>query len=311
MRRPGGSGPTGSPRTASSRCTSTLRPAELVRALGGRAPSRSARRVGCSTCRRSASSPWCGPDAERVLNRICANDVAVPVGTDRLHPVAQRAGHDRGRPHRHPRGGGPLPGRHRGSDPGARPRLAARPHPVGRPLHGRRTSRQSMAVLSVMGPQLARAAAGLTDADLGNEHFPFGTSRVIDLGYARVRASRITYVGELGLGALRPDRVRRERLRRHWRTPGAAIGLTALRLPRARTRCAWRRAIATGATTSPRTRLRSRQGSGSRWRGTSRADSSDVRRWPRAREEGLRQRLVQVRLLDDSAALPQRADLAR
>ncbi len=34
----------------------------------------------CSTSRRSASSLCEGPDAEAVLNRICANDVAVPVG---------------------------------------------------------------------------------------------------------------------------------------------------------------------------------------------------------------------------------------
>jgi 4-methylaminobutanoate oxidase (formaldehyde-forming) len=38
----------------------------------------------------------------------------------------------------------------------------------------------------------------LTDADLSNEAFPFATSQIIDLAYARVRASRITYVGELG-----------------------------------------------------------------------------------------------------------------
>ncbi len=38
----------------------------------------------------------------------------------------------------------------------------------------------------------------MTADDLSNEAFPFGTSRVIDLGYARVRASRVTYVGELG-----------------------------------------------------------------------------------------------------------------
>ena len=38
----------------------------------------------------------------------------------------------------------------------------------------------------------------MTTADLSNDAFPFGTSRVIDLGYARVRASRVTYVGELG-----------------------------------------------------------------------------------------------------------------
>src|SRR6185369_12449389 len=38
----------------------------------------------------------------------------------------------------------------------------------------------------------------LTDADLSDEGFPFGTSQRISLGYATVRATRITYVGELG-----------------------------------------------------------------------------------------------------------------
>ncbi len=54
------------------------------------------------------------------------------------------------------------------------------------------------AVLGVMGPRSRALLTSLTDADLSNEAFPFGASRVIDLGYARVRASRITYVGELG-----------------------------------------------------------------------------------------------------------------
>jgi glycine cleavage system aminomethyltransferase T len=49
-----------------------------------------------------------------------------------------------------------------------------------------------------MGPKSRELLSALTDADLSNEGFPFGTSRVIDLAYARVRASRITYVGELG-----------------------------------------------------------------------------------------------------------------
>jgi 4-methylaminobutanoate oxidase (formaldehyde-forming) len=53
-------------------------------------------------------------------------------------------------------------------------------------------------VLGVMGPKSRALLNSLTDADLSNEAFPFGTSRVIDLGYARVRASRVTYVGELG-----------------------------------------------------------------------------------------------------------------
>jgi glycine cleavage system aminomethyltransferase T len=54
------------------------------------------------------------------------------------------------------------------------------------------------AVLGLMGPNSRRLLSSVTDADLSNEAFPFGTSRFIDVGYARVRASRITYVGELG-----------------------------------------------------------------------------------------------------------------
>jgi glycine cleavage system aminomethyltransferase T/glycine/D-amino acid oxidase-like deaminating enzyme len=55
-----------------------------------------------------------------------------------------------------------------------------------------------LGVLGVMGPRSRELLAHLTDTDLSTERFPFGTSRIIDLGYARVRASRITYVGELG-----------------------------------------------------------------------------------------------------------------
>jgi 4-methylaminobutanoate oxidase (formaldehyde-forming) len=38
----------------------------------------------------------------------------------------------------------------------------------------------------------------LSGADLSNEAHPFGWSREIEIAYARVRAARITYVGELG-----------------------------------------------------------------------------------------------------------------
>jgi 4-methylaminobutanoate oxidase (formaldehyde-forming) len=54
------------------------------------------------------------------------------------------------------------------------------------------------AVLGVMGPRSRELLSSLTDGDLSNDAFPFGTSREIDLGYAYVRASRMTYVGELG-----------------------------------------------------------------------------------------------------------------
>jgi len=54
------------------------------------------------------------------------------------------------------------------------------------------------AVLSIMGPASRELLASLSDADLSNDAFPFATSREIDLGFAFARASRITYVGELG-----------------------------------------------------------------------------------------------------------------
>jgi glycine cleavage system T protein len=54
------------------------------------------------------------------------------------------------------------------------------------------------AVLGLMGPHSRELLATLTDADLSTAALPFATSQIIDLGYSRVRASRITYVGELG-----------------------------------------------------------------------------------------------------------------
>ncbi len=56
----------------------------------------------------------------------------------------------------------------------------------------------SYAVVTVMGPHARDTLRKLTDADISNEGFPFATSREIDVHYAIVRASRITYVGELG-----------------------------------------------------------------------------------------------------------------
>jgi heterotetrameric sarcosine oxidase gamma subunit len=54
------------------------------------------------------------------------------------------------------------------------------------------------AVFGVMGPRSRDLLSTLTTADLADEAFPFGTSQQISLGYATVRATRITYVGELG-----------------------------------------------------------------------------------------------------------------
>ena len=56
----------------------------------------------------------------------------------------------------------------------------------------------AMGVISVMGPNARKLLQPLTPDDLSNEAFGFANSREIELGYARVRASRITFVGELG-----------------------------------------------------------------------------------------------------------------
>ena len=54
------------------------------------------------------------------------------------------------------------------------------------------------AVLGVMGPRSRDLLQRVSNADFSNEAFPFATSRMIDFGYARARATRITFVGELG-----------------------------------------------------------------------------------------------------------------
>ncbi len=63
------------------------------------------------------------------------------------------------------------------------------------------------AMLGLMGPNsraLLAEVSGMTLDSLGGENFGFAQSREIEIGYAIVRASRITYVGELGWELLIP-----------------------------------------------------------------------------------------------------------
>ncbi|MBK8771688.1 MAG: GcvT family protein [Rhizobiales bacterium] len=53
-------------------------------------------------------------------------------------------------------------------------------------------------MIAIMGPKSRALLEKVSGADLSNAAFPFGTSQEIEIGYARVRASRLTYVGELG-----------------------------------------------------------------------------------------------------------------
>jgi glycine cleavage system aminomethyltransferase T/glycine/D-amino acid oxidase-like deaminating enzyme len=57
---------------------------------------------------------------------------------------------------------------------------------------------EELAVYGVMGPRSRELLSRLTSTPLDDEAFPFGSSREIELGGVTVRATRITYVGELG-----------------------------------------------------------------------------------------------------------------
>jgi len=53
-------------------------------------------------------------------------------------------------------------------------------------------------VLNVQGPNSRALLSRVTSADMSNQAFPFLTMQEIDIGYALVKALRVTYVGELG-----------------------------------------------------------------------------------------------------------------
>jgi 4-methylaminobutanoate oxidase (formaldehyde-forming) len=138
-----------------------------------------------------------GPDAEAALQWLCAGDVAVPAGRAVYTPILN----DRG---------GYL------ADVTVT-RLAADRYllvtgagsvvsdcaylteniPTG--LNAQVVDVSSAyAVFGVMGPKARALLQTLTRTNLDNESYRFSDSREIDLGYATVRATRITYVGELG-----------------------------------------------------------------------------------------------------------------
>ena len=54
------------------------------------------------------------------------------------------------------------------------------------------------AMLAVMGPASRELLSRVSTARLDSAVFPFGASQPIEVGYATVRATRLTYVGELG-----------------------------------------------------------------------------------------------------------------
>jgi len=138
-----------------------------------------------------------GADAEMVLQRLCANDVAVEQGrvvyTAMLN---ERGGFESDLTvTRLSRDGYLIV---TGSAQRTRDLDWIRRHlPAGaRAAIGDVTD--AYAVLGLMGPRSRDLLTRVSGADLGNDAFPFGTSQEIAIGGATVRASRITYVGELG-----------------------------------------------------------------------------------------------------------------
>ena len=57
---------------------------------------------------------------------------------------------------------------------------------------------EDFGTLSLMGPRARDVLSAVTGADVSNAAFPFGHAREIDIAGHRVRALRVTYVGELG-----------------------------------------------------------------------------------------------------------------
>jgi 4-methylaminobutanoate oxidase (formaldehyde-forming) len=138
-----------------------------------------------------------GRDSERALNRICANNVAVPVGrsvyTQWLNELGRieadltvtRLAEDQY-----------LILTADGTMTQVLAWLRRNISPEAHTTFTNITSAYS--VLNIQGPKSRDFLSRVTNADLSNEAFPFLTTQEIDIGYALVRAIRITYVGHPG-----------------------------------------------------------------------------------------------------------------
>jgi 4-methylaminobutanoate oxidase (formaldehyde-forming) len=137
-----------------------------------------------------------GPDAAAVLQRLCANDVDVPAGRIVYTQMLNRQGGIEC----------DLTVTRLSEDAYLVVTIAAAAtHDADWIRRGIGEARATLTdvtsgstVLGVMGPRARDLLARLTPADLSNAAFPFGTAREIELGHALVKATRITYVGELG-----------------------------------------------------------------------------------------------------------------
>ncbi|GAA3823248.1 FAD-dependent oxidoreductase [Nocardioides panacisoli] len=138
-----------------------------------------------------------GADALELLQWVCAADVDVPVGSCVYTPwLNERGGYE-----------ADLTVTRTGPEDFLVVSSAATTHRdldwldrhqrPGRQVDVRDLT-EELAVLGVMGPDSRDLLGSLTWAALGDEEFPFATSREIEVGGDRLRATRMTYVGELG-----------------------------------------------------------------------------------------------------------------
>jgi glycine cleavage system aminomethyltransferase T/glycine/D-amino acid oxidase-like deaminating enzyme len=138
-----------------------------------------------------------GPDAEAVLQVLCANDVAVPVGQTVYTPLLNK------------RGGfeSDLTIARLAADSflivTGTAQATRDAHWIRRhiPASARAVLTDvtsGHAVIGVMGPRSRSLIARVTSAALDNASFPFGAIREIGIGYATVLAACRSYMGELG-----------------------------------------------------------------------------------------------------------------
>ena len=138
-----------------------------------------------------------GLDAESLLQRLCATDVAVPPGTVRYAPMLDRHGGvacdltvARLSPTDYYLVSGTAMATH------DLDHIARHIRPAERVSVVDITS--GYGVLGLMGPQSRALLQHLAESDLGRDMFPFGTVQNVMIAGTPVRVLRISFVGELG-----------------------------------------------------------------------------------------------------------------
>ena len=138
-----------------------------------------------------------GRDAETALNRICANNVAVPVGKSVYTQWLNETGTiEADLTVTRVEADGFLivtaPATHTHVHTWLKRNIAVDEHVVINDV----TS--GLMCINIQGPKSRELLNRVSDHDLSSEAFPFATLQEMEIGYATVKALRLTYMGELG-----------------------------------------------------------------------------------------------------------------